>query len=89
MQPSIPFYNVRNPSVSVPLEALLKINNAEDEVYVPRQIPLLPDSLIYKDPPPSFRDVAFEVFRSGRYSRIRFIYLDRACISFQSTGVPD
>lgn len=64
MQPSIPFYNVRNPSVSVPLEALLKINNAEDEVYVPRQIPVLPDSLIYKDPPPSFRDVAFEVFRS-------------------------
>ena len=64
MQPSIPFYNVRDPSVSVPLEVLLKINNAEDEVYVPRQIPVLPDSLIYKDPPPSFRDVAFEVFRS-------------------------
>lgn len=64
MQPSISFYNVRKPSVCVPLETLLKIRNAEEEDYIPRQIPILPDSLIYKNPPPSFRDVAFEVFRS-------------------------
>ena len=64
MQPSISFYNIRDPSVCVPLEMLLKTHNAEGGNYLPRQIPLLPDSLIYKNPPPSFRDVAFEVFRS-------------------------
>ena len=64
MQPSISFYNVRDPSVCVPLETRFKINNAKEEDYISRQIPILPDSLIYKNPPPSFRDVAFEVFRS-------------------------
>ena len=64
MQPSISFYNVRDPSVCIPLETLLKINDEEGGNYIPRQIPILPDSLIYKNPPPSFRDVAFEVFRS-------------------------
>ena len=64
MQPSISFYNVRDPSVCIPLETLLKIYDAEAGNYIPRQIPILPDSLIYKNPPPSFRDVAFEVFRS-------------------------
>ena len=64
MQPSISFYNVREPSLCVPLETVLKINSAEGGNYIPRRIPVLPNSLIYKDPPPSFRDVAFEVFRS-------------------------
>ena len=64
MQSSISFYNVRDPSVCVPLETLLKIHSVEGENYIPRQIPVLPDSLIYKNPSPSFRDVAFEVFRS-------------------------
>ena len=64
MQPSIPFYHVRNPSVYVPLETVLKTNNTTDGYYIPQQIPILPDSLIYKNPPPSFRDIAFEVFRS-------------------------
>ena len=64
MQPSISFYNVKDPSVCVPLETLLKIHSEEGGNYIPRQIPILPDSLIYKNPPPSFRDVAFEVFRA-------------------------
>lgn len=64
MQPSISFYNVREPSIYLPLETVLKINSAEGGNYIPRQIPILPDSLIYKNPPPSFRDVAFEVFRA-------------------------
>ena len=64
MQPSISFYNVKDPSVCIPLETLLKINDEAGGNYIPRQIPILPDSLIYKNPPPSFRDVAFEVFRS-------------------------
>ena len=64
MQPSISFYNIRNPSVSIPLETIFKMNNVEKGCYIPQQIPILPDSLIYKNPPPSFRDVAFEVFRS-------------------------
>ena len=64
MQPSISFYNVKESPVCVPLETLLKINDEEEGNYIPRQIPILPDSLIYKNPPPSFRDVAFEVFRS-------------------------
>ena len=64
MPPSIPFYHVRNPSVYVPLETVLKTNNTTDGYYIPQQIPILSDSLIYKNPPPSFRDIAFEVFRS-------------------------
>ena len=64
MQPSISSYNMRDSSVSIPLETVFKINNAGWENDIPRQIPILPDSLIYKNPPPSFRDVAFEVFRS-------------------------
>jgi len=64
MQPSIPFYSVRNSAVSVSLETVLKINSAEGSLYIPKEIPVLSNSLIYKNPPPSFRDVAFEVFRS-------------------------
>ena len=64
MQSSIPFYNVHDPSVCIPLEKVLRVNGTEGGYYIPQQIPSLPDSLIYKDPPPSFRDVAFEVFRS-------------------------
>lgn len=64
MQSSISFYTVKNPSVCVPLETVFKTNNAEGGNYIPCQIPMLPDSLIYKNPPPSFRDVAFEVFKS-------------------------
>jgi len=37
---------------------------AANACYIPQQVPLLTDSFIYKNPPPSFREVAFEVSRA-------------------------
>lgn len=63
MRPSIYFYDAQNPSLCVPLETALYMGKKQNACYIPKQIPPLPDSLIYKNPPPSFRDVAFEVSR--------------------------
>lgn len=60
------FYNIHNSDIAVPIETVLKIgkNRNTGGFYVPTQIPLLNDSLIYKNPPPSFREVAFEISRA-------------------------
>lgn len=55
----IDFYDIYHPAVSIPIETAVKMGQS----CIPAQIPLLPDSLIYKNPPPSFREVAFETAR--------------------------
>ncbi len=56
------FYcDTRDPSVKVSFkEAVLSgMNSSTGGLYVPRLIPKLPESFLFKNPPPSFRDIAF------------------------------
>ncbi|MGQ4733635.1 hypothetical protein ACUN3E_39030, partial [Streptomyces sp. Ju416(a)] len=63
MQPSIPFYDSEHPSISLPLETVLKLHRKKGHL-LPRYIPRLSHEFIDKNPAPSFRDVAFEVVRA-------------------------
>ena len=63
MQPSIPFYDSEHPSISLPLETVLKLHRKKGHL-LPRHIPRLSHEFIDKNPAPSFRDVAFEVVRA-------------------------
>ena len=60
---SIPFYDSEHPSLSAPLETVLKLHRKKGHL-LPQRIPRLSNAFIYKNPAPSFRDVAFEVVKA-------------------------
>lgn len=72
MRQSVHFYNTKHPSISVPLtEVIFKMGERRrNGFYVPEHIPSFTDSLIYKNPSPSFREVAFETARAFFQSSI-------------------
>ncbi len=72
MRQSVHFYNTKYPSINIPLtEVILKMGERKrNGFYVPEHIPSFTDSLIYKNPPPSFREVAFETARAFFQSSI-------------------
>ncbi|EFW38731.1 PALP domain-containing protein [Treponema phagedenis] len=58
------FYDIRDKSKEFLLKnAVLKGSAKPDSIYMPVSIPQFAKSLIYKNPAPSFRDIAFEAAR--------------------------